>query len=126
VGVSFPIFTGFLTKHQIDESMANFYAVQSNEEALKQTIFLEVEQSFLVMRAAEEAVPTAELAVKQAEENLDIANGRYSAGVGNPIEVTDAEVTLSNSKTIYNEVLYDYKFAIASLEKAIGIRNEIK
>jgi len=126
VGVSFPIFSGFLTKYQVDESTANFYVLQNNEESLKQSIFLEVQQSFLTLRAAEEAIPTAELAVKQAEENLDIANGRYTAGVGNPIEVTDAEVLLSNAKTNYNQVLYDYKIAIASLEKAIGIRNEIK
>ncbi len=126
VGVSFPIFSGFLTKYQVDESTANFYVLQNNEESLKQSIFLEVQQSFLTLRAAEEAIPTAELAVKQAEENLDIANGRYTAGVGNPIEVTDAEVLLSNAKTNYNQVLYDYKVAIASLEKAIGTRNEIK
>jgi outer membrane protein len=126
VGVSFPIFNGFLTKYQVDESTANFYVLQGNEESLKQTIFLEVQDSFLTLRAAEEAIPTAELAVKQAEENLDIANGRYAAGVGNPIEVTDAEVTRSNAKTTYNQALYDYKVAIASLEKAVGIRSEAK
>jgi outer membrane protein TolC len=126
VGVSFPIFSGFLTKYQVDESTANFYVLQNNEESLKQTIFLEVQQSFLTLKAAEEAIPTAELVVKQAEENLDIANGRYTAGVGNPIEVTDAEVTLSNAKTTYNQTLYDYKVAIASLEKAVGTRSEVK
>jgi len=126
VGVSFPIFSGFLTKYQVDESTANFYVLQNNEESLKQTIFLEVQESFLTLRAAEEAIPTAELAVKQSEENLDIANGRYAAGVGNPIEVTDAEVTRSNAKTTYNQTLYDYKIAIASLEKAVGIRSEVK
>ena len=64
VGVAFPIFTGFLTKYQVDESTANFYVIQNNEESLKQTILLDVQQSFLTLRAAEEAIPTAELAVK--------------------------------------------------------------
>ncbi len=126
VGVSFPIFSGFLTKYQVDESKANFYVLQNNEESLKQTILLEVQQSFLTMRAAEEAIPTAEIAVKQAEENLRIANGRYAVGVGNPLEVTDAEVAMSNAKTNYNQALYVYKVAIASLEKAVGIRSEGK
>ena len=126
VGVSFPIFSGFLTKYQVDESTANFYVLQNNEESLKQTIYLEVQQSFLTLRAAEEAIPTAELVVKQAEENRDIANGRYAVGVGNPLEVTDAEVALSNAKTNYNQALYVYKIAIASLEKAVGIRGEGK
>ncbi len=56
----------------------------------------------------------------------DIANGRYAVGVGNPIEVTDAEVTRSTAKTNYNQALYVDKIAIASLEKAVGIRGEVK
>ena len=54
-------------------------------------------------------------------ENLDIANGRYSAGVGNPIEVTDAQVSLITAKTSYIQALYDCKIAQAGLEKAMGI-----
>ena len=60
--------------------------------------------------------------MKQAEENLEIANGRYTAGVGNPIEVTDAEVSLINAKTSYNQALYDYKIASSSIEKAMGVK----
>ena len=60
--------------------------------------------------------------MKQATENLDIANGRYSAGVGSPVEVTDAQVACSNAKTAYIQALSDYKVAQASLEKAMGVR----
>ena len=64
----------------------------------------------------------AEPGYKQATENLDIANGRYSAGVGSPVEVTDAQVAYTNAKTTYIQALSDYKVAQASLEKAMGIR----
>jgi len=40
----------------------------------------------------------------------------------NPIEVTDAEVSLSNAKTSHIQALYDYRIARASMEKAIGIK----
>jgi outer membrane protein TolC len=53
---------------------------------------------------------------------MDIANGRYAAGVGSPIEVTDAEVSLVNAKTAHIQALYDYKVAQANLEKAMGMR----
>lgn len=119
---SFPIFSGFLTKYQVEEAKANLNVLRANEESLRQTVFLEVQQAYLNLKDAEERIPTAELGVKQAEENFEIANGRYAAGVGNPIEVTDAEVSLSNAKTSYIQALYDYKVAWASLEKAMGIR----
>ena len=76
----------------------------------------------MTLRAAEDAIPTAKLGVEQAQENLDIANGRYAAGVGNPIEVTDAEVGLANARTSYIQSLYADKVAIAALEKAMGLK----
>ncbi|MEW6001598.1 MAG: TolC family protein [Nitrospirota bacterium] len=120
--LSFPIFSGFLTRYQVEEAKATLNVVRANEESLRQNIFLEVQQAFLNLKEAEDRIPTAELTVKQAEENFEIANGRYAAGVGNPIEVTDADVALSNAKTAYIQALYDYKVAWASLEKAMGIR----
>jgi len=120
--LSFPIFSGFLTKYQVEEAKANLNILKANEESLRQSIFSEVQQAYLNLKQAEESIPTAELGVKQAEENFEIANGRYAAGVGNPIEVTDAEVLLSNAKLSYIEALYNYKVSQASLEKAMGMR----
>lgn len=120
--LSFPIFSGFLTKYQVQEAKANLDVIKANEESLKQTVFLEVQEAYLTLRAAEDAIPTAKLRVEQAKENLDIANGRYAAGVGNPLEVTDAEVGLANARTAYIQALYIDKVAQASLEKAMGMK----
>ncbi|MEW6584488.1 MAG: TolC family protein [Nitrospirota bacterium] len=120
--LSIPIFSGFLTKYQVEEAKATLNVIKANEESLRQTVFLEVQQAYLTLRAAEDAIPTAKLGVEQARENLDIANGRYTAGVGNPIEVTDAEVGLANARTSYIQALYAFKVAQASLEKAMGVR----
>ena len=120
--LSIPIFSGFSTKHQISEAKANLLVLTANEETLRQSVLLEVQQSLLNLSEAEERISVAELTVRQAQENSDIANGRYAAGVGNPIEVTDAEVALSNARTASNQALYDYKVARAVLEKAMGVR----
>ncbi|MBI5640091.1 MAG: TolC family protein [Nitrospirae bacterium] len=117
-----PLFNGYLTKNQIEEAKANLGVIKANEEALRHSILLEVQQAYLNLNEAGDRIVTAELTVKLAEENFEIANGRYAAGVGNPIEVTDAEVTLSNARTAFNQALYDYKIAQASLQKAMGIR----
>ena len=122
VTLSIPIFSGFLTKNQVSEAKANLVILTANEEALRQNVFLEVQQNVLNLKEAEERITTAELTEQQARENYDIASGRYAAGVGNPIEVTDAEVTLANAKTSYIQALYDYKISRASLEKAMGLR----
>ncbi len=120
--LSFPIFNGFLTKYQVQEAKANLNILKANEESLRQNIFSDVQQAYLNLKQAEESIPTAELGVQQAQENFEIATGRYAAGVGSPIDVTDAEVLLANGKLSYIQTLYNYKVSQASLEKAMGMR----
>lgn len=120
--MTFPIFNGFLIKNQVAEAKAELEVIRANEESLRQAIFLEVQESYLNIQEAEERITVAELTVKQAIENFEIATGRYNAGIGNPIEVTDAQVLLSNARAAHIEALYDYKVARATIEKAMGDR----
>ena len=120
--LSIPIFNGFLTKNQVSEAKANLRILAANEEALRQNVLLEVQQSYITLTEQEERIVTVELTIRQAEENQEIVTGRYAAGVGNPIEVTDAEVALGLAKVALNDALHDYKVAVASLEKAMGSR----
>lgn len=120
VSVTIPVFTGFLSKYLLQEANANLDIARANENLAKQGVTFDVQQAYLNLKEAEERIPAAELAAKQAEENLDISNGRYATGVGNPIEVTDALVAYINAKTSYIQALSDYKIAQAGLERAMG------
>ncbi|MBA4423613.1 MAG: TolC family protein, partial [Syntrophus sp. (in: bacteria)] len=115
-----PLFSGFSTKYQVEEARANLDVIAANEALLRQTIYQDVKQAWLNLDEAADRITTAELSVRQAMENLDLANGRYASGVGSPIEVTDALVAVSNAKTAHISALYDYRLAQASLEKATG------
>ena len=120
VTVTFPIFSGFLTKNQVEEARLNLNVLKVNEDSLRQKIFLEIQQAYLNLQESAERISVAEITVKQAEENLDLAKGRYEVGLGNSVELTDAMVTYTNAKTAYNQALYDYKIAEASLLKGMG------
>jgi len=120
--LNLPVFNGFQTSYQIKEAKANFDVVKANEQSLRQQIRLEVEQAFSNLREAEERTVASQVAVRQAEENVELANGRYAAGVGNPIEVTDALVSLSNARTTFIASLTDARIAQAGLEKAMGVK----
>jgi outer membrane protein len=120
--LTIPLFSGFLTSHQVAEAKSALYVLKANEESIRQQILLEVRQAYLNLQAAEASIATAELASQQAKENLDLANGRYSAGVGSPIEVSDAFATYVSAQANYTSALADYKIAQASIEQAIGAR----
>jgi outer membrane protein TolC len=118
--LNFDLFSGFSTKYQIEAAVAALDVLKANEESLRQTIRLEVEQSLVNIQEADKRILTAEISVKQAEENLDLAQGRYAAGVGNPLEVTDALLAQGTARTALSGALYDHKIAEANLEKAVG------
>ncbi|MFA5072320.1 MAG: TolC family protein [Nitrospirota bacterium] len=122
VTITFPLFSGFLTSHQVAEAKSNLYVVKANEESVRQQILLDIRQTYLNLKAAEASVPTAELALQQARENLDIANGRYAAGVGSPIEVSDAFATYITAQASFSNALYNYKTAQAGIERSMGSR----
>ncbi|MBI3596762.1 MAG: TolC family protein [Nitrospirae bacterium] len=120
VSLTFTIFSGYLMQSQIAEARANQAVIDANEEALRQNIILEVHQAFSNLTEAEKRVQTSEIVVRQAEENLDLANGRFQAGVGTTVEQTDAQVLLTNAKTSRVRALYDYRVGEARLQKAMG------
>ncbi len=118
--LSFPLFSGFSTKYHVDEAKANVEVLKANEDATRQAIRLEVEQAYLDVQDTVEQITVTEMTVVQAQENYDLASGRYRTGVGSPIEVADATITLNNARANLNTALYNYKIAQAALEKSIG------
>jgi outer membrane protein TolC len=118
--VTLPVFSGFLTKKQVEEARANLNVVKANEESLRQNVIADVQQSYLNVMETKERILAAETAMRQAKENLDIATGRYNAGVGSPIEVTDAQTSYANASMTFIQAMTDYKTARAAIVKAMG------
>ena len=113
-----PIFTGGLTTAQVGEQKANLANLKFNEEVLRQNIALEVRQDVLNLQQAAESIRVSEKGLQLARENLELAEGRYNTGVGNIIELTDAQASRTTAEANYVQALYNYKTALAALEKA--------
>jgi outer membrane protein len=118
--LTLPLFQGGLTNGRVAEARANVLALEAQRDAMKQSILLEVNQSFADLESAAARVEVMEKTLQKARENLDIAHGRYKAGVGPYIEVTDAQLSSVNAETDHIKALYDYHLAIAQLLKAMG------
>src|SRR5262245_2455583 len=118
--VNLSILNGGLVRAQIGEAKADLYVLEFNEEALRQNIALQVRQAVLNVQQAAESISVAEKGAQQARESLALAEGRYTTGVGNIIELTNAQVALTSAEANYVQALYGYQTSIATLENAIG------
>ncbi|RIK89366.1 MAG: hypothetical protein DCC71_25995, partial [Proteobacteria bacterium] len=118
--VDVPLFDGGLTIARIGESRANLHSLRFEEQRLRQQIALEVRQALLDVARAEQAILVTERAAAQARENLQLAEGRYETGVGNVIELVDAQAARASADADRVRALYDQRTAIATLERAIA------
>lgn len=120
--VNVALFNGGLTRAQIAEAKANLATLQHNESLLRQSIALEVRQAILNLRQAGRSISVSATGLRQARENLELAEGRYQTGVGNIIEVTDAQASLTKAQAQYVQSIYNYRSSMAALERAITHR----
>ncbi|MCL2888178.1 MAG: TolC family protein [Elusimicrobia bacterium] len=122
VSASWTLFDGLSTEMRYKEAKANYQSYQYLEEAARQNIIMDVTQAYSTLTQSGEAVPVSEFSVTQAQENLDLALGRYKVGIGSSLEVTDAESSFSSAKLQYAQSLTNYKIALAALLKAMGTK----
>jgi len=120
--LNFNVFSGFLTKNQVGAALASLEVTRAGEELLRQMIRLDVEQAFANLQAAEKSIDAASIMVRQATENYGLAQGRYTAGIGVSMELTDAVVALGNARLALSGAIYDHLEAEASLQKAMGAK----
>jgi TolC family type I secretion outer membrane protein len=118
--MTFPLFEGLSTAYAVNQNKAQLRASQENYEVLRQNVSKEVEQTYLDVKSGWELIRASKKALEAARENLRLAWGRYQAGVGTIIEVTDAQVQFSQADLKFVQALYDYRVFEAKLDKAIG------
>jgi outer membrane protein len=120
VQVSVPIFNGGLVRAQVAEGQANLEAARSQLAVERLQVQLEVEQARLAIRAAQSALVASGDALENAQEQLNLAEGRYETGVGSIIELGDAQVALTSAAQQKVQAEYVLAQARAQLLKALG------
>ena len=120
LSLDLPLFTGFATKAKVAQERIALSALEKQMQSLRLEIGLEVWNAYLDLKEAEERIDNTRVYLKNARENLAIAEGEYREGVGSMIEVIDAETTLVAAEESHIEALADFKIALAVLERAVG------
>jgi outer membrane protein len=118
--LNIPIFTGFLTQNKVAEYKASLDQAKANAENLKLAVVSNLQSQFLNQVLAEKQIEVTQEALRSAKENLELANGRYKAGVGSSLDVTDARGSYVQAENDYNQALYNYITAHFKVLRVIG------
>lgn len=116
-----PVFERLTTRSKKNQAVAALNALKAGELQTLRGVELEVQQAWLALKEALERLALTGKAREQAEEDLRVSEGRYQEGVGNILEVIDAQNALAQAKT--NDVVanYDIANARARLDRATGV-----
>ena len=113
-------FDGGLTRGRVQEAQANVTTAQADLTNAQLTVTSDVSQACLNLRTAEQRVVTADAQIVNAEESVRLAQGRYRAGIGTFIEVTDAQAALLTARTNRVNAVSAVDQARAALARATG------
>jgi outer membrane protein len=122
VQLTWPIFQGLQTRGQVREADALIGSVRARRDGLVNEVWVAVQRAAATVRAANEALTAADEALVAARERRRLADGRYSAGVGSIIELSDAELGAANAGAQRVAAEYALSTARAALILALGRR----
>ncbi len=120
VGLQIPLFNAFKTYNNIKQAQIAVSNTQNQSRSLLNNVFLEVQNAHIQMQEAAESIPLAELNVEKAQENMELARGRYNEGIGDMISLKDAEAAYTDAQLSLLSARYDYGAAVADLKQAMG------
>ena len=104
----------------MSEARANLAITDSNADAERLQVRVDVEQALLNIRAAKASIDASHDAQTNAQARLQLAEGRYQAGTGSTIELGDAQVALTNAGAQVVQADFNLATARAQLLAALG------
>src|SRR3989475_4355074 len=110
------------TKSQVDTARFNLQAANSDAETTVQTVVINVQQAYFSLQQAQRLVTVNEEAITQFQKHLDLAKGRFKAGVAAKVDVITAEVDLSNARLNLIPAKNNGLVGRRNFNKAMGIQ----
>ena len=117
--LTWPVFQGFLTRGEVHEAGAALDGLRAQRDGALNQVWVAVQRSALGVRAAKEALVVAGEGLASARQRLRLAEGRYAAGVGNIIELSDAQ--LGQTTAAAQRVAAEYALAAARAELRLAL-----
>lgn len=120
LNLKWDLYTGNTTNANKKISLANLSTTKKQFEQQKLQIRQDVTSAFLNLEQSFESIKINLLSLDLSTRNLNLANERYKAGLNDLLEVNDAKLEYTKSKTNLVNSYYTYLSNTAKLEYSLG------
>lgn len=120
VGVSVPIFSGFRAQADVQQARIALDQERLRVTQLRENVQLQYEQALGEKQRAAADLSARQLTVDQAQRVHDLTVLRYEQGLATQLEVSDARLSLLQSRTNFAQAIADFHLADANVARALG------
>jgi outer membrane protein len=120
LNLQIPIFNGHLFSARAREAYYQSLAANQRLRDLQQQVEHDVRTALLTAQNAWERIPVTERLLDQARLALSLAQGRYNLALASIVELTQAQLNVTQAEIENTTARYDYQEAWAALQYSIG------
>jgi outer membrane protein TolC len=121
----FPIWAGGHTHGDVIEAEATLKQRRAEYENVRARVEADVRNAYLDLNAAAELVRVAQSRRELARDELTQSTDRFSSGVADTVEVTQAQEVVASAESEYIADLNAHNLAKASVARAVGQAEKI-
>jgi outer membrane protein TolC len=118
--LTWPLLSGGADLGRVDVQSGALASAKASRDLLLLQVRTDVEQAVTGVNVARATREVARKLVAQAKENLELAEGRYQAGIGTIIDVTVSQTSYTSAQASEVKAAFDLASAWAQLQYAIG------
>jgi outer membrane protein len=118
--ITWPFLNGGADMGRVDVQSGVLASAGASRDLLLLQVRTDVEQAVTTVKEARARRTVARKLVSQAKENLELAEGRYQAGIGTIIDVTISQTSYTSAQAQEVKASFDLASAWAQMQYAIG------
>jgi outer membrane protein len=120
VNMEIPIFNGHLFTARREAAHYDALAADQRLRDLQQQVERDVRAAWSSAFTAYQRIPVTEELVAQAQLALKLAEGRYNLGLASIVEITQAQLAVTQAQIENVNARFDYQNAFAGLQYTLG------
>jgi HAE1 family hydrophobic/amphiphilic exporter-1 len=124
LSLSIPLFDGLRNRALVNKAKVDRRKAEIQIDQLNKQVRLDIRQAWFDVKESTERAAAQAQVVTQAEKGERIARSRYGNGVGIQLEVLDAQLVLSRSKSNLVRAERDRAVSMVLLERAVGVKKD--
>jgi outer membrane protein len=121
LAVSVPVFNGGRTASEVAQAQVAVDQQRLRLSRLREDVQVEYERARGEQERARSSIQARQRTVGQAQRVYDLTVLRYEQGMASQLEVSDARLSLLQSRTNLAQAVADFQIASATLSRALGV-----